>query len=232
MIITVGYHSPVDFFDQVRWRGLPEPSRETAVLSSVSELPKARGAIHFIIFDTPFRLIRIVNGYRFDWKLMQTTPLGFAPRQPLWGAARALHLPSKLIPTIKSDINITQQIIEGQRANDVIDKVNRLKPFLSTEKMDRVISTYAKFLRHGGLTLSLGTDLRKIIGSSKDRKEAEKTISDIVVWSSTPAAKRLISAMKEVGSNWRASYEQIADTKGIRPFELSFFLVAYERSKS
>jgi len=128
-----------------------------------------------------------------------------------------------------SELNVTQQIIDAQRHNDVIDKINRLKEFLPSDRMDRVIVAYAKFLKTNDIE-SLKKTLMQLVAKNKQRDACMPVINDIISWSVSPAAIRLIAAMKEVGSNWRNTYEKISLEKGIRPFELSFFLVAYERS--
>jgi len=74
MIIAIGYHSSVDFYQQLHSRGLPEPGKNVAVLSAMSELAKARDVDHVIIFDTPDVLSRVSNAYCFDFKIIKKIP--------------------------------------------------------------------------------------------------------------------------------------------------------------
>jgi len=229
MIIAIGYHSSVDFYQQLHSRGLPEPGKNVAVLSAMSELAKARDVDHVIIFDTPYVLARVSNAYCFDFKIIKKSPLTFQQKTPIWSVIASLRVQPSLGAPENSELNVTQQIIDAQRHNDVIDKINRLKEFLPSDRMDRVIVAYAKFLKTNDIE-SLKKTLMQLVAKNKQRDACMPVINDIISWSVSPAAIRLIAAMKEVGSNWRNTYEKISLEKGIRPFELSFFLVAYERS--
>ena len=199
------------------------------------DLPKySRSHDHYIIFDTPYRLIRIENAYPLDFRVVwHERPIVFQRKIPVWNMLRVFRAARPILPVMSQSFtaeDIVAQIIEKQRTNDVIDKINRLKDHLTTARMDRVVSTFAKHMAQK-ITYE---ELERVFAASCKGENAEcRTIADeILKWTVSPAADRLIRAMRDSrGVKWRNSYETVAKQNDVRPFELGFFLVALERSE-
>jgi len=228
-------HSIPNIVDTMHDLDMPPLPSAVAIVPTMRDLPKyARTHDHFIIFDTPFRLIRIENAYPLDFHVVWgARPIEFKRKIPVWNMLRTFRVASPVIPVISQSFtteDVVAQIIEKQRTNDVIDKINRLKDHLTTARMDRVVSTFA---RHMAQKIPYA-ELEKVFDVSCKGVDAEcRTIADeILKWTVTPAADRLIRAMRETrGRKWRSSYEVVAKQNNVRPFELGFFLVALERSE-
>lgn len=234
MILTIGFRSVAKFIDEIHERGLPPLPTNVAIVPSVRDIAKyARTHEHYIIFDTPYRLIRLDNAYAFDYIVLNTQPVTFRKKIPVWNMVRTFRTAKAYLPSMTSGAGadrIIMELIEQQRQNDVIDKINRLKEYFTTTRMDRIVSMFA---RHIAGQLEYSELERVMVATANNSDDSSKAlVQDILKWTVTPAADRLISAMKVAwGRKWRNNYEAIAKSHGVRPFELGFFLVALERSE-
>lgn len=196
---------------------------------SVSALAGAtRKFQHYIIFDIPERLHKL-NVYPFDYYVRKDK---FVQRRPFWSVLRILNDKTVIKPSVNlNKKNITQSLIDKQRKGDVIDKINQLKEHLPAAKGEAVINVMAKFLASLLTEDELRKKFDKIIAKSEVPDDSVLIVKSIMQWTGSATAKRLIIAMKEVvAKKGRSSYEQVAAKYNIRPFELSFFHVALERS--
>lgn len=235
MIITVGMHSIQQVIDRIHDLDMPPLPTNVAIVPTLRDLPKySRTHDHYLIFDTPYRLIRIENAYPLDFYVMwHAKPVAFRAKHPVWNMLRTFKVARPIIPVMSqsySSEDIVAQIIKKQRANDVIDKINRLKDHLTTARMDKVVSTFARHIAQKNSY----DELKKVFDSACNGADSEcqAIAKEILKWTVSPAADRLIRAMKEArGIKWRNSYEAVARQNDVRPFELGFFLVALERSE-
>lgn len=241
MIVGVGRTPPDEFFSELRERDIELNYNVTAICSELQNLSHfCRTHHHVVFFNIPQTLVRVTPIYLFDVRIDHDSKEGgFVPHNPLWSVLNYLRFrvnPPPMQANISNNPNVVAAMIEAERQNDVLDKINMLTATMAKSTRRKAIekNLFECLLAHVSGE-ELEARLMKVVAHHRKPDSTEiLAINEIVKWYARPIRQQLIKGLetllREPGS-WRQNVGLAAAQFGVRSFELGYIMSFLERNQ-
>jgi len=242
MIVGVGRTPPDIFFDELRLRDIELDYNVTAICSSLANLTHfCRTHHHIVFFNIPETLVRINPVYMFDVRtnIDDNGDVEFVPHNPLWSTLNMLRFRTNPPPTraiISNKPDVVGAMIEAERKNDVLDKINMLTSITPKSSRRKTIerTLFNCFLNHVDADEVRGQLIKAVSHHRKPDSTEILAIEEIVKWYTLPIREQLIKGLETLlrePDSWKQNVGLVSAQFGVRSFELGYIMSFLERNQ-